>query len=433
MASGDTKTNQYLDIAANGTRADLPTDTCCETRTQSLIRGVAERVIGVEEEVERLENNPDVVDIVATYQDLQDYDTSELTDKDIIRVLQDETHDGESTYYRYNKQSDTWTYIGESKQYDDFVGTDGTTAGEAGLVPAPATTDVGKFLKADGTWDTAGSAINIVQTNGTSTTDVMSQKAVTDLLFNNNNKNMIQIGTSASSTGGSYYQSVAIGRSAQATARDATAIGSIQTTATARAALSVGTGANTSAQYATALGAEAQAKYQGSVALGAYSNTSVAGSVHIGSTDASYGYNNSNYRLLTGLYDPQNAHDAATKGYVDANAGGGPVTFYSTASLNSTAVNVSLYSDKACTNVIQTADFFQAIRSGKTVFLQSGGSGDYDSRVVVQIVYAVITNVDTSDAYDEVGPYAQYFYGNVPKQIYPVEIDPASTSGFTIS
>ena len=156
MANGDTKTNQYLDIAAHGTRADFPAS-CCETRSQTLIREVGERIMDVEDEVEELKNNPDVVDIVATYADLQAYDTQHLTDKDIIRVLQDETHDGESTYYRYNKQSDTWTYIGESKQYDDFVGTDGTTAGEAGLVPAPATTDAGKFLKADGTWDDAGS------------------------------------------------------------------------------------------------------------------------------------------------------------------------------------------------------------------------------------------------------------------------------------
>lgn len=36
--------------------------------------------------------------------------------------------------------------------YEDFVGTDGTSAGTAGLVPAPATTDAGKYLKADGTW-----------------------------------------------------------------------------------------------------------------------------------------------------------------------------------------------------------------------------------------------------------------------------------------
>ena len=44
--------------------------------------------------------------------------------------------------------------------YSNFTGTDGTAAGAAGLVPAPATTDAGKFLKADGTWDTAGSAAN---------------------------------------------------------------------------------------------------------------------------------------------------------------------------------------------------------------------------------------------------------------------------------
>lgn len=156
MASGDTKTNQYLDVAANGTRADLPSDTCCETRSQTLIREVAERIMDVEDEVERLENNPDVVDIVATYADLQAYDTSQLTDKDVIRVLQDETHDGDSTYYRWSTETQSWTYIGESKQYTAFVGTDGTSAGTAGLVPAPATTDADKFLKADGTWAEAG-------------------------------------------------------------------------------------------------------------------------------------------------------------------------------------------------------------------------------------------------------------------------------------
>lgn len=35
-----------------------------------------------------------------------------------------------------------------------FTGTDGVDAGTAGLVPAPATTDDGKYLKADGTWGT---------------------------------------------------------------------------------------------------------------------------------------------------------------------------------------------------------------------------------------------------------------------------------------
>lgn len=117
MASGDTKTQQYLGIAANGTRADLPSDGCCDTRTQSLIIGVAERIMDVEDEVEEMKNNPDVADIVATYADLQAYDTQHLTDKDIIRVLADENHDGQSTYYRWNKQSETWTYVGAVGDY----------------------------------------------------------------------------------------------------------------------------------------------------------------------------------------------------------------------------------------------------------------------------------------------------------------------------
>lgn len=35
-----------------------------------------------------------------------------------------------------------------------FTGTDGTTAGAAGLVPAPTTSDADKYLKSDGTWAT---------------------------------------------------------------------------------------------------------------------------------------------------------------------------------------------------------------------------------------------------------------------------------------
>lgn len=152
MAKGDTKTNQYLDIAANGTRADLPSSTCCETRTQTLIRGVAERIIGLEEEVAEIERNPDVTDIVGTYADLQAYDTTGLADRAVIKVLQDETHDDKTTYYRYDSTNDSWTYIGEGAEYGVFVGTDGTTPGEVGMVPAPAAADAGKYLKSDGTW-----------------------------------------------------------------------------------------------------------------------------------------------------------------------------------------------------------------------------------------------------------------------------------------
>lgn len=41
---------------------------------------------------------------------------------------------------------------GGGTTYEDFVGTDGETAGTHGLVPAPATTDADKYLKSDGSW-----------------------------------------------------------------------------------------------------------------------------------------------------------------------------------------------------------------------------------------------------------------------------------------
>ena len=113
MASGDTKTESFLRAAAEGSREDLPSEGCCNTKTQNLILGVANRIMDVEDEVERLENNPDVVDIVATYQDLQDYDTSGLTDKDIIRVLEDSTHNNNSTYYRWNSTTSQFDFVGE--------------------------------------------------------------------------------------------------------------------------------------------------------------------------------------------------------------------------------------------------------------------------------------------------------------------------------
>ena len=49
--NGDTQTQKYLNIAANGTREDLPTDTCCTTKTQKYILDVAERLFNNEEEI----------------------------------------------------------------------------------------------------------------------------------------------------------------------------------------------------------------------------------------------------------------------------------------------------------------------------------------------------------------------------------------------
>ena len=208
--------------------------------------------------------------------------------------------------------------------YSDFVGTDGVTAGTAGLVPAPAVTDVDKFLKSDGTWDTAGggSSVTVVQTTGTSQTDVMSQNAVSSMVFADPGTNTkIKIGSGASVSAQNY--NMAIGYNANANGLSAVAIGY----GSGARANSTAIGAQAQAGTATAhnssvaIGYNAQAKALGAIAIGRDSSATSQGEINIGSSNTSYGYNSTNYRLLTGVHDPVNAHDAATKGYVDSAAG----------------------------------------------------------------------------------------------------------------
>lgn len=348
---------------------------------------------GLQSQIDAIVASSDVKDIVGTYAELQAYDTSTLGNNDIIKVLQDETHSNETTYYRWSTATSSFSLIGEEgpyytkaqtdillngKQniltagnniqisgdtisatdttytagnnvditngvisatdttYADFTGTDGTAAGSAGLVPAPATTDAGKFLKADGTWDTAGGSITPVQTTGTSTTDVMSQNAVTSMVFADPaTQYKIKIGSGTASNEG--INAVEIGRNSSATGSSAVAIG---VNASAKTS-SVAIGGNNTATYAPKAmsddsiaignGATVDNNCNMGIAIGTGAHSTARGQMDIG-IDAVFGnvgYNNSAYRLLTGLYDGQSAHDAATRGQLDSIAvqnAGAPTT-----------------------------------------------------------------------------------------------------------
>lgn len=168
-------------------------------------------------EIEEIEMSSDVVDIVGTYAELQQYDTTHLKDNDIIKVLSDETHQNETAYYRWSTATDTFSYVGSegpyyteseidtmlaAKQdtliagsniqiaadgktisatdttYTHFTGATASTDGEQGLVPGPLAGDEGKFLQGDGTWGTptdttytAGTNVQISAQNVISATD----------------------------------------------------------------------------------------------------------------------------------------------------------------------------------------------------------------------------------------------------------------------
>lgn len=201
-----------------------------------------------------------------------------------------------------------------------FTGTDGVIAGTAGLVPAPTASDDDKYLKSDGTWASVsgGGSITPVQTTGTSQTDVMSQNAVSSMVFADpGNDTKIKIGSGASVSVQNY--NMAIGYNANANGLSAVAIGygaGARANATAIGAQAKA-GTATAHNSTVAIGYNAQAKAVGSIAIGRDSSTASQGEINVGSSNTSYGYSSSNYRLISGVYDGQGSHDAVTVGQVN--------------------------------------------------------------------------------------------------------------------
>lgn len=66
-------------------------------------------------QIDAITASSDVVDIVGTYEELEEYDTSGLTDNDIIKVISDETVGGATAYYRWENHE--WVYIGAEGPY----------------------------------------------------------------------------------------------------------------------------------------------------------------------------------------------------------------------------------------------------------------------------------------------------------------------------
>lgn len=217
--------------------------------------------------------------------------------------------------------------------YSDFMGTDGNDAGVAGLVPAPYADDVDKFLKSDGTWGTVSAGPTVVQTTGTSQTDVMSQDATTSMIYNDpatkteiaigfsakaKGTNGISIGAGAGSgpTNSSTSNNIAIGNSALCetiNTYDCITIGQLAKTQS-HSSISIGRGATVSSGY------------QGSIAFGAYSTVTRKGEINVGTSWNATGFNNTAYRVIGGVHDGQNNHDCATVAQGNTLSASAPTT-----------------------------------------------------------------------------------------------------------
>lgn len=72
---------------------------------------------GLQGQIDALAAASDVTDVVGTKADLNAYDTTTLNNNDIIKVLQDESQNEETTYYRWSTTTHTFTLIGEEGPY----------------------------------------------------------------------------------------------------------------------------------------------------------------------------------------------------------------------------------------------------------------------------------------------------------------------------
>lgn len=107
---------------------------------EAALRGDADQ--NLQEQIDAISSSSDVVDVVGTYAELQNYDTSKLSDNDIIKVLTDSTHDNAISYYRWDDANDTFVYIGSQGPFYTKSETDAT------FVPQTRTVN-GKALSSD--------------------------------------------------------------------------------------------------------------------------------------------------------------------------------------------------------------------------------------------------------------------------------------------
>lgn len=122
-----TKTETNEKLAQKADISDIPTDLSQlsnattkfvnETQLQEETTARENTDNNLQGQIDAIVASSDVVDIVGTYQELQNYDTSHLGDNDIIKVLLDSTHNNATSYYRWKKHTSTWQYIGSEGPY----------------------------------------------------------------------------------------------------------------------------------------------------------------------------------------------------------------------------------------------------------------------------------------------------------------------------
>lgn len=117
--------------------------------------------------IDEVINSPDVRYIVADYAALEAIDKATIGDQDYARVLQDETHNGEATYYQFDKATQKWNFVGTAGAYYTKTEIDNTFATIDALNEADEKIEA-NTTAISGKQDTLVSGTNIKTINGES-------------------------------------------------------------------------------------------------------------------------------------------------------------------------------------------------------------------------------------------------------------------------
>lgn len=115
---------------------DISEDLSAETSARELADG------NLQTQIDAITASSDVKDIVGTKTELNNYDTSTLGDNDIIKVLQDESENNATTYYRWNATTQQFVLIGEEGPYYTKAATDALLNAKQNVLTAGTGIDI---------------------------------------------------------------------------------------------------------------------------------------------------------------------------------------------------------------------------------------------------------------------------------------------------
>lgn len=102
------------DVSAFNNDADYQTGTDVSTAVGAETTNRQTADTALQSQIDALANANDVVDVLATYQNLLDYDTTHLKNNDIIKVMSDSTHSNAISYFKWviAENIGAWSYVG---------------------------------------------------------------------------------------------------------------------------------------------------------------------------------------------------------------------------------------------------------------------------------------------------------------------------------